>query len=226
MEKAYGYCRTSSRSQIGNYGADRQEETILMYAKKAGYEIEKFYFDEAVSGTLDENHRPAFQQMVADILANGVNTIICEGLDRLSRTLQIQESHLIYLASKDIVLISARTEENVTEAVKSDPLRKALISIQGVFFELEKNLLTKKLQNGREKCKAEKGKCEGRKSYEEALGSGYDALVKEVKRLRRKPYKGSKIRSYTEIAGILNQNGYKAASGKDLTGQIIQNMLR
>ena len=50
------------------------------------------------------------------------------------------------MASKGIDLISARTEAKVTEAVQTDPMRKALVQIQGIFSELEKSLLMKKLR--------------------------------------------------------------------------------
>ena len=95
--------------------------------------------------------------MITAILANGVHVVIVESMDRLARELRIQETLLIYLASKGIDLISARTGENVTQAVKEDPLRKALVQIQGVFAELEKNQLVRRLKKGRERAKVERG---------------------------------------------------------------------
>jgi len=75
--------------------------------------------------------------MVSEILKNGVKTIIIEGLDRLAIEYRIQESLLIYLASKGIELISARTEENVTHAIIVDLMKKALVQMQGIFAELD-----------------------------------------------------------------------------------------
>ena len=167
MIKAYGYLRVSSQGQVEGYGFDRQEVTIRAYAEKAGIEIVKMFREEGISGTKDETDRPAFQSMMTEILSNGVRTVIIEGMDRLARELRIQETLLIYLASKKVDLISARTEENVTEAVKADPMKKALIQIQGVFAELEKNQLVRRLKKGREKAKEQTGKCEGRKGYGE-----------------------------------------------------------
>lgn len=46
-------------------------------------------------------------------------------------------------------------------------MKKALIQIQGIFAELEKNLLVKKLRNARERVIAEKGKCGGQPAYSE-----------------------------------------------------------
>ena len=110
--------------------------------------------------------RPAFQEMMAAILVNGVRTVIVEGMDRLARELRIQEALLVYIAAKGVDLLSARTEENVTQAIQADPMKKALVQIQGVFAELDKNLTVKRLRKARDAKSAEqKKRCEGRKSY-------------------------------------------------------------
>jgi len=230
--KAYGYVRVSGKSQIDGYGFDRQEETIRAYAEKAGYEVVRIFREEAVSGTLDESERPAFQEMMAEILRDGVRTVIIEGLDRLAREYRIQETLLIYLASKGVNLLSARTEENITDALQADPMRKALIQIQGIFAELEKNLLVKKLKQAREKAKAETGKCEGRKGYREKVFKVGDAqrtfhdLLAEIRRLRRKPKGSGRRLTYIQVAEELNRQGWRTAAGKVFTGQIVQNILR
>lgn len=219
--RAFGYLRVSGKSQVEGYGFDRQEETIRVYAEKASYEIVKNFREEAISGTKGEEDRPAFQEMVSEILRDGVRTIIIEGMDRLAREYRIQETLLIYLASKGITLICARTEENVTDAVQSDPMKKALIQIQGIFAELEKNLLVKKLRNAREKARAERGKCEGRKGYIDVAPE----LIEEIKKLRRKP-KGEDRMTYVKVAEELNRQGFRTRKGTPFTGQTVQNILR
>jgi DNA invertase Pin-like site-specific DNA recombinase len=199
--QVFGYCRVSGKSQIEGDGFPRQEETIRAYAEKAGYEVVQFFREEGVSGTKGELDRPAFQEMMEEILRNGVRTIIVERLDRLAREYRIQESLLIYLASKNVTLINASTEENVTQAICDDPMKKALIQIQGIFAELEKNLLVKKLRKARDR-KRQEGKCEGRKSYSEAKPE----ILEEIRRLHRKPKKGRRL-SYQEIADQLNEKG-------------------
>jgi DNA invertase Pin-like site-specific DNA recombinase len=212
--KAYGYVRVSGKGQLEGSGLDRQEETIRGYALKAGYSIERVFKEEGVSGTLDEDQRPGFQEMVAEILRDSVKVVIVEGLDRLAREYRIQESLLIYLASKGITLISARTEENVTDAMLSDPMKKALVQIQGIFSELEKSLLVKKLRTAREKARQVHGKCEGQKSYSELDPE----LVTRIKRLRRIPFKGAtRKRSFREIAETLNREGRITKHGKQFT---------
>ena len=219
--KAYAYVRVSSQGQIEGDGFRRQEDEIRRYADKTGIEIAGVYKEEGVSGTTDETDRPAFRDMVEAILKNGVHTVIVEGLDRLARELRIQESLTVYLASKEISLISARTEENITEAYHSDPMKKALVQMQGVFAELEKSLLVKKLRTAREQKKAETGKCEGRKSIKEVNPE----LLREMKRLRRKK-PGQKQMTYAKVAEELNTQGYVTVSGKPFTGTNVQWILR
>ncbi|MGA3114978.1 MAG: recombinase family protein [Syntrophobacteraceae bacterium] len=222
--QAFGYLRVSDSSQVKRGGVERdgfrrQEDAIRAYAAKAGYEIVQLFKDD-VSGTKDESDRPAWLDMLSAILANGVRVIIVERLDRLARAFRVQESLLIYLASKGITLINASTEEDVTAAIEADPMKKALVQIQGIFAELEKSLLVKKLRAARDRARAEKGKCEGRKSYVEVA----PRVIEEIKRLRRKP-KGGRRMTYVKIAEELNRQGFKTVSDKPFTGQTVQNVL-
>lgn len=219
--RAFGYVRVSGKGQVEGHGFDRQEEEIQGYAARAGYEIVNIFREEGISGTKDEADRPAFQEMIATILKDGVRTIIIEGMDRLAREMRIQETLLTYLAAREITLISARTEDDVTASIQADPMKKAMIQIQGVFSELDKNLIVKKLRNAREKVRAERGKCEGQKSYLEIAPE----IVQEVKRLRRKPKLDRRL-TFVQVAEILNQKGLRTAKGKEFTGQIVQNILR
>lgn len=218
--EAFGYVRVSGKGQVDGDGFRRQEAEIEAYAKANKVQVVHVYREEGVSGTADEADRPAFQEMVAAILRNGVRTVIVEGLDRLAREYRIQETLLVYLASKSITLIAARTGENVTEAVMADPMRKALVQIQGVFAELEKGLLVKKLRVAREAKREETGKCEGRKGISEAAPE----LLAEVRRLRHaKP--GQKKMSYAKIAEHLNSKGVLNLNGKPFTNSGVQMML-
>jgi DNA invertase Pin-like site-specific DNA recombinase len=213
-KKAFGYLRVSGKGQLEGSGLDRQEDTIRDYAQKHGYDVVRIFREEGVSGTLDEADRPAFQSMLAEILKDSVRVVIVEGLDRLAREYRIQESLLIYLASKGITLVSARTEEDVTSAMLSDPMKKALVQIQGIFAELEKSLLVKKLRVAREKARKDRGKCEGQKGYTELDPE----LVARIKRLRRLPFKGAtRKRSFREIAEILNGEGRTTKHGGKFT---------
>jgi hypothetical protein len=86
-----------------------------------------------------------------------------------------------------------------------DEMRKAMCQIAGVFAELEKTRLVKKLKAARDRKKAETGKCGGRKSMLERDPH----IVKRAKELA-----GEKHRSLREIAAELQAEGFVAKSGK------------
>ena len=212
MGKVYLYLRVSSPSQVDGFGFDRQEEVCQAYAKKVGYEIAGVFREAGVSGVTDETQRPAFQEMMTDILSNGVKIVIVESMDRLARELRIQETLLIYLASKGVDLISARTEENITQAVKDDPLKKALVQIQGVFAELEKNQLVRRLRKGRERKLAATGRCDGRKPYGQTPEE--KKVIERIRAMRRTRRNGSPGMTMQEICDRLNNEGIPTRLGK------------
>ena len=215
-QKSFGYLRVSSAGQIDGHGFARQRKTIQDYADRNNLDVIQ-YFKEQVSGTKGEEDRPVFQEMISQILLDGVRTIIIEGIDRLARRIGVAEQIMLYLSSKGIDLISAETRENLTQAVRSDPMRAAMIQIQQVFAELERNLLVAKLRKAREEKKRLTGRCEGRKSLKETN----PALIKEMRRLRRaKP--GHTRMTYGRIAESLNEQGFTNQTGGSLNETFIK----
>ena len=220
MKKTYAYLRVSGQAQIDGNGFDRQLEAIEKYAQNHGYEIVDVFKEGGVSGAKGEADRPGFQEMIAEILRNSVHTIIVESLDRLAREYRIQEQLLIYLVSKGIDLISANTGENVTQAIQADPMRKAMVQIQGIFSELDKSLLVRKLRKAREKTRRERGKCEGAKRYGEG-SEEEQAVIRRIRAMRRNKRGNRKGSTLQEIADRLNAEGIPTKRGKKWTpGQI------
>ncbi len=214
MKKAFAYLRVSGQGQVEGHGFDRQLKAVNQYAKRNKWQIEEVYREEGVSGTKGEDGRPAFMEMISEILRNGIDTVIVESLDRLARGYMIQEQLLIYLVSKKIVLINANTGENVTEGIQADPMRKAMIQMQGIFSELEKSLLVKKLRKARERTKKERGKCEGAKRYGE-VSDTEAAVVRRIRALRRTKRGGRKGMTLQEIADKLNDEGISTKRGHE-----------
>lgn len=212
--QAFAYLRVSGKSQVEGDGFIRQEQTVRKFAK-GRFDIARVFKDEGVSGTTDEANRPAFQDMMSEILKNGVRIIIVEGLDRLAREFRIQETMLIYLASKGVTLFSARTGENVTEAMMDDPMRKAMIQMQGIFAELEKAMLVKKMKAARDRIRKKSGKCEGRKGYSDVKSE----IVNHIKQF------SLKRRTSDWIARWLNDNNFKPLHCEVFNGQIVRNIM-
>ena len=103
--------------------------------------------------------------------------------------------------------------------MQKDPMLKALVQIQGVFAELEKNLLVRKLRKARDSIRLEKGVCEGRKPY--GFYPGEDEVKGRMKQLRRKPRMGP-----YQIARILNQEGCSTRTGKQWHGVTVRRILQ
>ena len=228
MSTAFAYTRVSGKGQREGHGLQRQHDAIRKFAAGSGYQLTGVYSEEGISGTKGESSRPAFQRMVTDILRNGVNSVIVESLDRLARDLQIQLQLCTYLASKKIELISAATGENISRAIMADPMKRALVQIQGVFSELDKSLVVRKLRNGREKAReasssrtlSGRRKCEGRKSLRESRPE----LLERARQLYRKPRKGIR-RTLAEVGGILFEEGFCTTSGKAYAPAQIKRLL-
>lgn len=89
-KKVFAYLRVSGPNQINGSGFDRQIETIQEFCDHANFKIERV-FKEQITGTKDETHRPVFNDMIEEILADGINTIVVETLDWLARQYRRQE---------------------------------------------------------------------------------------------------------------------------------------
>ncbi len=221
---AYAYLRVSGKGQISGNGFHRQLENIKRFCKNSNYKLVNIY-REQISGTMGEENRPQMGTMIADILSNGCKTVIIEDLTRLAREYRVQENILVYLASKNINLIAANTGENITNAIESDPMKKALVQIQGIFGELDKSLLVRKLRNAREKIRQEKGRCEGPKPF--GTLEGESEVLKTIRRLRRKPRNGGRKRMpYQSIAEKLNCQGLKPRMADKWTASLVYNVLK
>ncbi len=81
--RVVGYCRYSSEGQRDGYSIEAQKEAVTLYCSTCGYELIKFYVDEAQSGTLDE--RDNFLEMINDTKRGEFDGIVVHKLDRFAR---------------------------------------------------------------------------------------------------------------------------------------------
>jgi len=225
-EKIFAYLRVSGKHQIGGHGFDRQLKTIKKFCDRSGYRIDRV-FKEQVSGTKNEVHRPVFNEMVEEILSNSVHIVIVESLDRLAREYRIQETLLIYLASKGVTLIAANTGEDITAAMQEDPMKRALIQIQGVFAELDKRQLSLRLYKGRRKKREEENWKEGPKPYGQHPDHPKEKeTLRKIAYMRRRTSKDKSPRTFQSIADQLNKEGIKTRSGREWSASLVCNILR
>jgi len=216
INAVFGYSRVSGSDQLKGGGLNRQRVVIARYCQDRNLEVKRIFEEEGVSGTLSE--RPAFASMLADCELENVKIIVVEDLSRLARELMVQMNLATLIASKGIELFSANTGENISEALQSDPMRRAMIQMQGVFAELERAVIVKRLENGIKQIEDSglrngvpvkrrtldgKVKVRGRLRITER----YPELIPIVADLR------DEGNSLNGIAKVLNRKGYKSDTG-------------
>jgi DNA invertase Pin-like site-specific DNA recombinase len=211
MTEAVSYMRCSGASQIEGDTWDRQAASIAACCAAQNFHSAHEYRDEGVSGTHDENSRPAFQEMVADLLGNGCRTVIVESLDRLARDYAVQQRLAEYLASKSITLISANTGQDITAALMGDPMRRAMVQMQGVFAELERRMLVAKLKKARQRKKLRTGKGEGRDAF--GTKPGESAALERMTALRGQGWACKQVAAALDAAGIPSRMGKPWTAG-------------
>jgi DNA invertase Pin-like site-specific DNA recombinase len=217
---ALAYLRTSSAANLGD-GKDsykRQHDAIVGFSRHAGFEIVGEFYDAAVSGADPIDTRPEFMALLERIRANGVRVVIVEDASRFARKLLVQEAGIAVLASAGVRVLTSRGDD-LTDS--DDEMRVAMRQIAGVFSQLEKTRLVKKLKAARDRKSKAGKRVEGRKSRRERLRQAkgepatarLDEAVALARRLRRanpithKRMSLRKISTELAAAGHLNERG-------------------
>jgi DNA invertase Pin-like site-specific DNA recombinase len=159
--KAFAYLRVSGRGQVEGDGFPRQKAAIKAYADAHGVRIARYFQEEGVSGTKDLENRPALSEMMVALLADGVETVLIEKLDRLARDLMIQETLVADFRKHGFTVISAAEPDLCSD----DPSRVLMRQLFGVIAQYEKSTIVLKLRAARQRMRIKTGRCEGRKPY-------------------------------------------------------------
>lgn len=142
------YLRVSSTGQLDGYGFDRQRADIKRWAKANGHKIVAEYTD-TVTGKVDAPDRPglteALQMVRKPPEADG---LVVGALDRLARALTTQEAILALVWREGGRVFTADGGE-VLRDDPDDPMRTAIRQVQGVFAELDRKTVVKRLRDGR-----------------------------------------------------------------------------
>jgi DNA invertase Pin-like site-specific DNA recombinase len=233
--QALAYLRTSSAANVGaDKDSDkRQRQAIRTFAEHAGFEIVCEFYDQAVSGADSIEGRPGFKALLERIDGNGVRCVIVEDASRFARTLMVQEAGIALLVGLGVRVLTSRGDD-LTDS--DDEMRVAMRQIVGVFSQLEKTRLVKKLKAARDRKRAT-GKVEGRKTRQERLERLGDApeaqkalqtlqaAVAMAKRLRRANPVTGKRRSFRKIAAELESAGHLSETGKRYSAKSIRAMV-
>jgi DNA invertase Pin-like site-specific DNA recombinase len=203
-QSAYAYLRVSSNGQIEGSGLDRQRESIELFASRNGYEIIETFSDEGVSGTVDGFDRPGLSALAGQLEPGA--TVIVENADRLARDLLVSEVILNHFRDHRVAVLD--TSGCDLANVEGDPTRNLIRQVLGAVAEFNKSQLVGRLARGRARTKKTKGRCEGRKPYEN------EEVILSISEMRsQRDSAGRPKFSYTAIANRLNHLGYPTPKG-------------
>ena len=104
------YIRVSTEDQAREgFSLGEQKEKLLQLCKFKEYEVFKVYEDAGISAK-DMAHRPAFQEMLADMKKGKINYIVAYKLDRVTRSVRDLEELIAVLEKHNTYLVCDRDE--------------------------------------------------------------------------------------------------------------------
>lgn len=195
--KAVAYIRVSSTGQIEGTGLSRQEETVREFAERQGFDLVKIYRDEGVSGTVEGFERPGLAALASEI--DEGFTVIVENSDRLARDLLVGEVILTQFRDHGVPVLDCSGVDLTN--LDGDHTRTLIRQVLGAVAEFNKSQTVARLRSARKRVKAETGRCEGRKPYDN------QEVIRKILELREEGL------SFQKIADALNNEEIPSSRG-------------
>ena len=146
--RAVAYVRVSTDRQADEgFGLTVQREAVRRWAKNAGHRLVAVLSDEGLSGSLPAAARPGLTAALDMIRRGEAHVLVTPKLDRLARTLSVQEAALasVWAHGGRVFL----PDGEVLQDDPDDPMRTAMRQMMGVFSQLERGMITARLRAGR-----------------------------------------------------------------------------
>ena len=193
MSKVAGYIRISSKTNENGDSKDRQLLAIKNYAKANDMKIVRCDADIGVRGSTNIFDRKGLRELFEYCLENNIKIILCENASRFARDQMVGEWGYRELKKHGIQIVPVDSPDYYT-LENDDPMINLIRQVLGSIAEFEKNSLVAKLRGARERIKAEKGKCGGRKSLLEHFGERkFKRLMYLTKTLKESGFSLAKI---------------------------------
>lgn len=144
------YCRTSRKESISGIDTIEQQRNSGLKFAETNHLNYNIYEDSGKSGYKEKSQedpfseRIAFKQLLADIKSGKINEIWVWELSRLARKNKYYVQIIEFLAENKIVLWVQNQKIDL-----SDPTQKALVGMQGVFAELERQEIIGRTSRGK-----------------------------------------------------------------------------
>lgn len=214
--KIVAYVRVSTETQVRTgYGRADQERQVRAWVKANGHKLVKIIYDDAKSGTLEAQDRPGLLCVLRAIRDREAEGVVMRDLDRIARSLTVQEAVLAQVWHLDGRAFVVTDSAEIPRDDPDDPMRTAMRQMAGVFAQLERSMLAKRLRNGRAEKSRQGGYAYGGPRY------GWRAEGKELVRDEAEQVNRARMRelrdqglSYGAIADQLNAEGTPARRGR------------
>ena len=212
---AVGYARASADEHADNgHDLATQGERIRSYARALGLPLRDIVCDDGDPGVALE--RPGLQKLLGGVRSGEVGVVVVARLDRLSRSLrQILDLQLDEFEPRDVALVSVAEQFDT-----STPAGRLFFQVVGSFAEFERDLLTRRVADGRRE-KARRGGYAGGApplGYRAFRGTGVLVIDEEAAATVRRVFAlEAEGLSRRAIAERLNAERRTTAEGKAFT---------
>lgn len=201
---------------VDGYGLDAQEADCRRWTKTTGHRIVHSVVDGdtvTTSGTSTVDEREGLMDAMEWIKEGHADGILAPNLDRIARELTVQEAILAYVWALGGRVFTADHGEHL-EDDEDDPMRTAMRQMRGVFHQLDRGLIRKRLRDGRNAKAAAGGYAFGAPPFgKRAEGGGLvDDTEEEKTKAIAKALRTQGL-SYRAIAVKLEELGRPAKRG-------------
>lgn len=146
--KVVGYARVSTSGQVEDgHGLEIQDSAIREWTKQHRHRLVAMYRDEGVSGSTDA--REGLEEALTGVKYNGIEGLVVASLDRLARSLTVQEAALQQVWSSGGRVFAVDTGEVLADD-PDDPIRTFVRQVLGAVSQLESGMIARRLRRGRE----------------------------------------------------------------------------
>lgn len=140
------YLRVSTVEQADKDTISIQRHAVAEYCRRHGHKLSRTFSDDGVSGTREPHERAGWGELYLFLESNPeVEGVVVFKVDRLARTMRIQENVIHDLTKKGKRILSVK--ENDLDGM--EPERILLRQILGSFSEYERRMIVMRMKLGR-----------------------------------------------------------------------------
>jgi DNA invertase Pin-like site-specific DNA recombinase len=213
--KVMAYLRVSTGKQLKDgFGLADQEAQVRAWCRRNGHKLIRVVTDGAKSGELEAQDRPGLLEVLKAVRDGEAEGVVMRDLDRFARTLTVQEAVLGQFWKLGGHVFVVTDSDEIPQDDPDDPMRTAMRQMAGVFAQLERAMIRKRLRNGQAAKAAAGGYAYGGPPYgfkavdkELAPDPAEQAVIARMRQMRGEGY------SYRRIADVLNSEGISARRG-------------